>query len=384
MMSGRLAIAGGFLGYIALTAIAGCAVRRRITDARTSNRFVDVSQVGTDRSGDWVEFPAGSFADHPGVLYLTSPSGNSRLALSPPVSRVSGVRRYVTSGDTGALRREKRGRLSGYLEENPAAFGLGYFEVQYHRQRMWMVPGNVTGRGSVWVIHIHGLGSSRSQTLRGVKTFSTLGFTSLVPTYRTSLENQAGGAVSSHLGTSEWRDVVSAQEYALASGAEKILFVGWSLGASIALQTIHRAPCDHVAGALLISPALDWREIILTAAASMGAPRWLTKWALSGFNAIRADGEPYIDLNNLPGISHETDVQVPTLIFHGTHDDSVPIQLSSEVGERSDGRIHLVKFSNAHHTLEWNSNPALWDQEIRAWCSALHLLNDTPTNLEAA
>lgn len=383
-MSGRLAIAVGLLAYVALTAIAGWAVRRRITDARTSNRFVDVSHVGTDRSGDWVEFPPGSFAAHPGVLYLTSPSGGSRLTLSQPERHSDVVRRYVTSGDTSALRREKRGRLSGYVEATPAACGLGYFEVQHHRQRMWMVPGKVTGRDSVWVIHVHGLGSSRSQVLRGVETFSDLGFTSLVPTYRTSLENQAGGAVSSHLGISEWKDVVSAQEYALASGAERILFVGWSLGASIALQTIRRAPCAHVAGALLISPALDWREIILTAASSMGAPRLLTKWALSGFNAIRADGEPYIDLHNLPGISHATDGQVPILIFHGTDDDSVPIRLSSEAVERSGGQIHLVKFPNAHHTLEWNSNPALWDQEIRAWCSALHLLNDTPTNLEAA
>jgi uncharacterized protein len=377
-MASPMLLAGGLCAYLALTAGAGRLLRSRVTDARQGNRFVPVSRVGAGEAGEYVDFSAGSFAAHPGPLGLTTPSG-SRLVLGPPEARYGVVRRPVVDGGTASLRRERRGRLSGHLGETPGAHGLRYQDVEIEGQPMWKVAGQKPGRESVWAIHVHGLGSRRSQTLRGVETFSDLGFTSLVPTYRTSLDGQTAPP-RSHLGLSEWQQVARAQEYALGAGAEKIVFVGWSLGASIALQTIERAPRPEVRGALLVSPALDWRAITLAGLAAARVPRWLASWAVSGFNLLRWGGDPHIPWNRFPGTSATTDTQVPLLVFHGTDDHSVPVRLSRDLAERRSGRVRLVEFPGAHHTLEWNSDPALWDREIRSWCETLGLLIGTPAD----
>ena len=384
MKSRGIVLVGGIGSGVALTAVLGRILRSRVTDAAQSDRFIRISGVGTDDAGEWVEFPSGSFAAHPGQMYLTTPSGGGKLTLGPPTTDPDAVRRRVLAGDATELRREGRGRLSGYLDQTPADLGLQYQDVETNGRRLWKVPGMRPAHESTWVIHVHGLGSRRSQTLRGVMTFSSLGFTSLVPTYRTSLDGGVTTPPRSHLGLSEWEDIARAQAYAVASGAEKIIYVGWSLGASIALQTMRRAPRSEVAGALLISPALDWRAIVLSAVEAMQAPRWLGRWALSGFNLIRAAGEPRVAWGSLPGTSPTTDPRVPLMIFHGTCDRSVPIQLSRDVVARNPGSAQLVEFPEAGHTLEWNSDPDAWDQHIHTWCKSLHLLNDTPANLEAA
>jgi uncharacterized protein len=384
-MASSLALAGGGLcAYWALTAGAGRVLRSRVTDARQSNRFVPVVRVGAEDMGEYVVFPAGSFAAHPGSLGLTTPSGN-RLVLGPPETHSEAVHRPVLAGDTASLRRERRGRLSGHLGETSSDHGLPYQDVDLEGQPMWQVAGRNPGQASVWTIHVHGLGSRRSQTLRSVKTFADLGIPSLVPTYRTSLDSQAAPP-RSHLGLTEWQQVARAQEYAVAAGAERIVFVGWSLGASIVLQTIQRVPCPAARSALLVSPALDWRAITLAGLAAARVPRWLASWAVSGFNLARPGGDPHVPWDKLPGTSATTDPEVPILLFHGTDDHSVPIRLARDLAERQPHRVRLVEFPAAHHTLEWNSDPVQWDREIRSWCEALDLPigipADTVNNLE--
>ncbi|WP_298044713.1 alpha/beta hydrolase [uncultured Citricoccus sp.] len=377
MASSLAVVSGGLCAYWALTAGVGRVLRSRVTDARQSNRFVPVVRVGAGDAGEYVEFPVRSFAAHPGVLGVTTPRG-SRLVLGPPETHFELVRRPVLAGDSASLRRERRGRLSGYLGETPSDHGLAYQDVELEGQAMWQVPGREPGQASVWAIHVHGLGSRRSQTLRSVETFANLGIPSLVPTYRTSLDGQTAPP-RSHLGLTEWQQVARAQEYAVAAGAEKIIFVGWSLGASIVLQTIQRVPCPAVRGALLVSPALDWRAITLAALNEARVPRGLARWAMSGFNLARPSGDPHVPWAELPGTSMTTDPQVPVLLFHGAADASVPIRLSRDLAERQP-RVRLVEFPGAHHTLEWNSDPALWDREIRAWCAALDLPIGTPAD----
>jgi uncharacterized protein len=308
------------------------------------------------------------------------------MLLGLPTANDGVVRRRIEAGNTASLRRDGSGRLSGHLGETPQDFGLHYQSHEISGQRLWRIEGRGRER-NVWVIHVHGLGSKRSQVLRGVAVFSSLGFTSLVPTYRTSLDAGQDLPPQSHLGLTEWADIAQAQEYALKSGAEKIIYVGWSLGASLALQTIHRVPRPEVLGAVLVAPALDWRSIILARLSSLHVPRPLARWALSGFNLGRKNGDPRIRWERLPGASVKTDPKLPTLIFHGIADSSVPARLSRDLAERWGEDTVLVEFPDAHHTLEFNSDPALWERSVRSWCVSLGLLdirNNPTTTLEKA
>ena len=92
----------------------------------------------------------------------------------------------------------------------------------------------IDGDPSTWAIHIHGLGSTRAGTLRGVLTATELGYTSLVVTYRNTEEGPRVGNGRSTLGDTETADVDEAIGYAVRRGARQIVLFGWSMGAAIA------------------------------------------------------------------------------------------------------------------------------------------------------
>ncbi|MET3172987.1 UNVERIFIED_ORG: pimeloyl-ACP methyl ester carboxylesterase [Arthrobacter sp. UYCu721] len=355
------------VGYVLALGLAGRYVRSKVTDSNQQARAESV-RVRTVGDREWVEFDGTGFVAHPGRLSMRAISGGDLLILSPPEESDGRIRRIIEKGDPTRLREDQKGQLSGHLGENPADFGLEFTSVTVGDQSVWEIPGDLATPSDVWVIHVHGLGSQRSQVLRGVPTFASMGFTSLVPTYRTSLDGGAQAPPASHLGLSEWRDIEPVQRYALSSGAKRIIYVGWSLGASIVLQVIRNAPASEVAGAVLVSPALDWRSIILAALASAGAPRPLAWWMLSGFNLFRAKGEPVIRWRDLPATSPATDTKVPTMVIHGSADRSTPVDLSRIHAARQPEHITMVESPEAHHTLEWNASPGKWNEAVKAWC----------------
>jgi len=119
----------------------------------------------------------------------------------------------------------------------------------------------IDGDPSTWAIHIHGLGSTRAGTLRGVPAATDLGYTSLVVTYRNTEEGPHVGTGRSTLGHTETADVDEAIGYAVRRGARQIVLFGWSMGAAIALQLADRPRHDGLIAALVLdSPVLDWMD----------------------------------------------------------------------------------------------------------------------------
>jgi len=125
----------------------------------------------------------------------------------------------------------------------------------------WRIDGD--SARSTWAIHIHGLGSARAGTLRGVLAATERGYTSLVITHRGDGEGPRVCNGRSTLGYTETNDAEAAIEYAIRHGARQIVFFGWSMGAAIALRLAHHSPHRRiVAGLVLDSPVLDWTEVI--------------------------------------------------------------------------------------------------------------------------
>ncbi|MCC3268317.1 hypothetical protein MUG94_14455 [Arthrobacter gengyunqii] len=353
-----------------LPGLAGSLIRAKVTDAGPAMRLEPIR--GQERAGneEYLDFDRNGFAAHPGRLSMRAASGGGLVVLGPPAVGVL-ARRAVERGDAAQLLRDGTGRLSGHLGETPADFGFAAEDVTTRGLPAWVVPSSSASSG-VWVIHVHGLGSSRSQCLRGVEAFAALGYTSLLPTYRTSLD-LSPTPVRSHLGLTEWKDIEAARRYALDHGARRILFVGWSLGASIVLRTIERCPAPSTAGALLVSPALDWPAIISAQLRRAGCPGFLARWLPHTVNLIRPRGEPIIRWREMPATYMGKHPSIPTMIFHGTEDRSVPVQLSRAFVSRQSQPVGFVEFDGAHHTLEWNSAPQLWNGSVQAWCRSLGL-----------
>ncbi|WP_146070444.1 alpha/beta hydrolase [Arthrobacter sp. 08Y14] len=358
-----------------LPALAGSLIRAKVTDAGPGRTLAPVRGHGRIGNRQYLDFEPNGFAAHPGRLSMRAPSGGGLVVLGPPAVGIA-VRRTVESGDPARIIRDGKGRLSGHLGDTPADFGFAAEEATIGGLPAWIIP-SAQGSG-VWVIHVHGLGSSRSQCLRGVAAFADLGYTSLLPTYRTSLDlGPTPGR--SHLGLTEWKDIEAARRYALDHGARRILFVGWSLGASIVLRTIERCPAPSTAGVLLVSPALDWPAIISAQLRRAGCPGFLARWLPHTVNFLRPRGEPVIRWHEMPATYMQKHPSIPTMIFHGTEDHSVPVQLSRAFVSRQSQPVGFVEFDGAHHTLEWNSAPQLWNESVQAWCRRLGL--ETPVDL---
>lgn len=364
---GRSALAIG-LAAVCLPGLVGWIIRAKVTDAGPGRLLMPVRGHGSADGREFLEFDDG-FAAHPGRLSMRAGSGGELVVLGSAVGR-NPVQRVVERGDASRIIREAEGRLSGHLGETPADFGFVHEDALIRGLPAWVIRSSE--RSDVWVIHVHGLGSSRSQCLRGVEAFAALGHTSLLPSYRTSLDLSPAPA-RSHLGVSEWEDLEAARRYALDHGARRILFVGWSLGASIVLRTIERCPDTSIAGALLVSPALDWPAIISAQLQRAGCPGFLARWLPHTFNLIRLRGEPVIRWREMPGTHIRKASSIPTMIFHGTDDYSVPLELSRILASQQGESAELVEFDGAHHTLEWNSAPQVWNESVQAWCRRLGL-----------
>ncbi|BAU32775.1 phospholipase/carboxylesterase [Microcella alkaliphila] len=146
------------------------------------------------------------------------------------------------------------------------------------------------------------------------------------------------------------------------------------MGAAIALQLASHPRHEGLIAALVLdSPVLNWTEVIKANCASSGLPsaaghlaiRWLTLHPLA-----RAVGLPErIPLRSFDWSTRAADLTMPTLILHGTRDDSVPIQLSQALrGVRPD-LVELEPF-DAGHTLCWNTDPDRWRYAVTMWLTS--------------
>jgi pimeloyl-ACP methyl ester carboxylesterase len=146
------------------------------------------------------------------------------------------------------------------------------------------------------------------------------------------------------------------------------------MGAAIALQLAAHPRHEWLIAALVLdSPVLNWTEVIkancvrsgLPAAAGHLAIPWLTIAPLA-----RTVGLPgRIALRSFDWTARTADLTTPTLILHGTRDDSVPIRLSQALRDARPGLVELETF-DADHTLCWNTDPDRWQKIVTTWLSA--------------
>ena len=231
----------------------------------------------------------------------------------------------------------------------------------------------INGDTSIWAIHVHGLGSPRAGTLRGVQVATELGLNSLVTSYRNDGEGPAVGSVRSALGITETEDVEAAISYAVRRGAERIVLFGWSMGAAIAVRLAQRSDyAPLIAELVLDSPVLNWPEVIKANCQRAGLPRsagllavpWLAIGPLARLMGLPAR----VSLQEFDWVTHAEELSVPTLILHGASDDSVPIKTSLALAKKRPDLVQLECF-DAGHTLSWNSDAARWKATVSTWLS---------------
>ena len=64
-------------------------------------------------------------------------------------------------------------------------------------------------------------------------------------------------------------------------------------------------------------------------------------------------------------------LDVPTLVFHGTEDTTVPISLSRQLAADHRDLVRLDAVEGAHHVASWNADPRAYESRVRGFLRGL-------------
>ena len=233
----------------------------------------------------------------------------------------------------------------------------------------WLFEGDEDA--DTWVIQIHGRGARRAECLRAVPVFHARGFPVLVVSYRNDTEAPRTRDGMYALGATEWRDADAAVGFALRRGARRVILMGWSMGGAIALQTeLNSAHRDAIAGLVLDSPVIDWRQVLDFQAKQLRVPEPVAGLALGALQtewATPLTGSAAIPLERLDVVHRARELAHPILILHSDDDGSVPAQASRDLATARPDLVELAAFQVARHTKLWNYDPQRWTDTIAAW-----------------
>lgn len=370
---GAVMAAGGMLAGL------GLVIAKSLT-APASDRTYDLVIRDVDYSGERpiVVLDRTPRTTAPGLYCLIAENGGwVRLSHDVADRGPRLIGREVLGDLSRGLAAGDRVSWSGIVFSCPEDAGLEAtdIEVQTHAgpAAAWLIPAS-GGPSTSWAVHVHGLGSSRAGTLRGVQVASEAGLTSLVVTYRNDGDGPTVGSGRSELGASEVDDVRAAVRYARENGARSVVLFGWSMGASIALQLAAEPELRGVVvGLVLESPVLDWVATIKANCERSGLPAWTGMLALPWLNVrqvahLTGLASP-LELRDFDWIARADELSLPTLILHGTLDTSSPFHLSTRLRKLRPDIVDLEAFE-ADHTMSWNSDHERWRAVLHAWLTA--------------
>ena len=221
------------------------------------------------------------------------------------------------------------------------------------------------GPGSVWGIMVHGKGSGPDEQFRMMRATGTLGMPSLSIRYRNDKGAPADADQTYGYGQTEWPDVQAAVDYAVENGATGVVLSGSSMGGAIVASYLRNAEDTSLVRAVLLdSPMLDFDATIdygaeqIEISGQAAVPPTMT-WVAKRLASVRfgVDWEA-LDYND------DTDwAGVPTLVFHGDADLTVPVEVSRDFAER-DSDVTYVEAQGVGHVESWNPDPAAYERTV--------------------
>jgi hypothetical protein len=290
------------------------------------------------------------------------------------VTGSAGQGRTVTRGFrllSGTLPRvdDAAGLTDDAFPDDPrVALGVLPQEVSYSSPAgdfpAWYVP----GRGSTWVVLVHGKGASRSEMLRMMRVPVREGLPSLDITYRNDAVVPLDRSGRYQYGRTEWHDLDGAVAWAVERGARHVVLVGASMGGAIVAAFMeHSGRASVVSGLVLDSPLLSFERAVDLGASERDLP--LVGWRLPAaltWSAKRLASLRYgVDWHALDYLDDLRWVRVPTLLVHGTADGTVPFGGSERLAEKVAAKVSFQPVPGVDHVQAWNHDPARYEDEER-------------------
>ncbi|MGW2954535.1 alpha/beta hydrolase [Streptomyces eurythermus] len=254
-----------------------------------------------------------------------------------------------------------------YVGNPRTALGLDHTDVDVPGE-LGVLPGwFVPGARDTWVIAVHGLGTTREHALNLMGFLHARRLPVLALAYRGDPGAPRPPDRLNHLGETEWRDVEAAIRYAVGNGARRVVLLGWSTGATMALRAAERSRLrDRVAGLVLDSPVLNWPATLRALARARHTPEPLLPLAVRA-----AQGRAGLHADGLAEPGGPDRLQVPTLLVHGPDDRVAPWEYSRRLARRRPGLVTLHTVPDAPHAAMWNADPEEYEERLRRFLTPL-------------
>lgn len=381
----RVAITGltSALGLSA-AALGAVSLRMARTVVTPADRVPDVQLLALDPAAQTITLQRTDDTALPGRYGLFTTGSHDYLRLGSVVKAdgVSVTRKLLTHVPVDA-HLAPAAAFSGWYYDKPDDLQIPYRTALIGTPvgpcAAWEFP--AASDSDVWVLQIHGRGTTRSEALRAVPVFHDLGITSLLVSYRNDGDAPRSRTGTYALGATEWRDVDAAIGYARRQGARRILLMGWSMGGAIALQTEFSSPHrDVIAGLILESPVADWRTVLRYQSRLLRLPGVVLSFAQrilgSDWGAVLTGSGAAIPLDSLDAVARAGELRHPVFLLHSDDDGFVPSDASHALAAARPDLVTMETFAVARHTKLWNYDEARWTRAIRDWVRARGLATE--------
>lgn len=257
---------------------------------------------------------------------------------------------------------------SAFPADPRVALGRPVAEVTYPiaggTARSWFVP----GRGATWAILVHGKGTTPVEMARLMRVTVAAGLPSLAITYRNDPGLPPDPSHQFQYGSTEWRDLARAVDYARAHGAAHVDLVGVSMGGAIIASYLRHRPDAPVSAVVLDSPMLSFEHTVDYGVSQQSMPLLghvpsLLTWAAEQIVGLRY----HVDWAAMDYLSDSSWVRAPTLVVHGDRDLTAPLADSRRLAAAHPALVRLVVFHGVEHVASWNHDARRYAATVGAF-----------------
>lgn len=368
-----LAVLGAALGVV-LSGLAFASLRMARRVVTPATRVPDTRILALDTAAQTITLGRTPDTELPGRYGLFTSGTEDYIKLGSVLGEdATSVKRKLLTQIGAQTRISADAAFSGWYYDHPEELHLPFTSELIGSPvgpcPAWLFP---AGEGDVWVIQVHGRGTTRAECLRAVPVFHAIGITTLVVSYRNDGEAPRSRSGTYALGATEWRDVDAAVGFARRRGARRIVLMGWSMGGAIALQLeLGSAHRDVLAGLILESPVVDWRVVLGYQAKLLHVPAAVTSLAIGALQtewaAPMTGSGGAIPFDRLDAVSRAAELRHPILILHSDDDGFVPSDASHDLVVARPDLVEMQVFEVARHTKLWNYDQERWSDSIRGW-----------------
>ena len=301
---------------------------------------------GPDVAGNFEAPGVYGLAWQGGTGHVGSAAVNADGTVTRPFALVSGT--APTVGQLAAFDH------SYWFGDPTVALGIPKTDVSIGGNPAWYFPA-ATGDESTVAIFVHGRNGNLMDGLRFVQVAHGIDLPVLDITYRNDVGAEADPSGRLQFGQTEWQDLQAAVAWVQDRGARHVVLAGQSMGAAVVAAFLEKSEQrSAISGVVFDAPMLSL-DAVVTYGARDALPGGLAVPSPLIWGAEVVAGWRYgVDWAAVNYLDDTSWLTVPTLVFQGAEDQTVPVSVAQDLASQKPTLVTLDVVPQAMHIESWN------------------------------